>query len=173
MIYKQHNSRCLYIWCYIANDSIIGLYRFRTKRPVPDRNSFSHLTVFKWQCQLLTAPFKLLPYQTILKEMNGLSRTEKPLITIPCHPHSLPLSLRPSLWLISFSIPLSICFSWCICPPSTTLSFLSSFLKTDCRFAFHYSPLILAYLTHTDTLSSSAIPAVSSRFCLSVFPRTL
>lgn len=130
------------------------------------------------QCQLLTASLKLLPYQTILKEMNGLSRAEKPLITMRtlCHPRSIPLSLSllpspfPSLILpalspspLHSSLHLFAVMHTLSAPLHRALSLLSLLSKKmDCSsLSFHYSLPILASPTqarthtHTQPLSKS------------------
>lgn len=125
------------------------------------------------QCQLLTATFELLPYQTILKEMNGLSHIEKPLITtcIRCHPHSRSLlSLCPSSFpLLIFHSPCSISFTPLFLSPSVyydafslslhrALSFLPSLLSKDglsfCLFIILF-PFLHPQHTHTRLFSKS------------------
>lgn len=137
---------------------INGYCMLRIKYPVLHQTEIV-FHVFKWKCQMLTASFKLLPYQTILKEINGVSHIEKPLITmhILCHPHSLSLlrlCLHTSIFhsLCSSILTLFICFLWCILPLSTLLSVLPSFPKMDCLSVFL---LFSAHHTQTHTLTCS------------------
>lgn len=144
------------------------------------------------QCQLLTASLKLLPCQKILKEMNGLSRTEKPLITMPvlCHslsPSSLPFSFPSAhlsffpFYLFHLSAPLSIYFLWCILSLCTCSVLPPLLFERWTVFLLFF--IILTSPAHTQTrilriplsfwLSSSAILAVSSCFSLSVSERSV
>ena len=130
--------------------------------------------------------------------MNGLSRTEKPLITmhILCHPH--PLCLLP---LCPSSFPLPIFHSSCLSRsplyssfhlfsvmyslPSLSLSFPLVLPKDELSFCLFIMLHPSLHRQHTQTqlrshtpkiplsfwLSSSAILAVSSCFSLSVFSK--
>lgn len=133
------------------------------------------------RCQLLTASFQLLACQTILREMNGSPRAEKPLITACALCHSLSpssasfllssahLSLSP---LLSLSPP---CSSLHPFPVMHTLPVLPlPPLERWSVFQFFFFIIPSSQHTHTFKiplslwLSSSAILADSSRFALSV-----
>lgn len=184
------------MWWDIVYDSM--------KRPILGQNKKTEMVlqphcIQMTQCQLLTATFELLPYQTILKEMNGLSHIEKPLITtcIRCHPHSRSLlSLCPSSFpLLIFHSPCSIsftplflspsvyydAFSLSLPPPCSVLPSFPPFQRWTVFLSFHYSLPILASPAHAHTpvfkiplsfwLSSSAVLVCSSCFSLSVFSK--
>lgn len=134
------------------------------------------------QQQLLTAPFKLLPYQTILKEMNGLSRTETPLITmhILCHPHPLSFLLfapLPSLPPPGFHFS-CLSFTSLSLSPSASVSFPPSFQRWTVLLSFHYPLPICACptYTHTEPHIHTQIPPViltffiCNSYCLCLLP---
>lgn len=173
----------------------IGPYRLRIKRPVPDRNSFFHLTVFKWHsasCLLLLS--SCYPIRQYLRRwMDCLALKNHllpctycviliPLALLPLCPSSFPPPIFHSSCL-SLS-PLYSSFHLFAVMHSLSLSFPLSFPKMDCLSVFSlFSTHPCIPNTHKQNyartpqiplsfwLSSSAILAVSSCFSLSVFSK--